>query len=278
MSCNFLHEIIFYLFISVIQPIKVKCPGMLTLTDDKIVIVGDSVNQVNIYSKEGKEIKSFKLEGKSKPKPRGVSTDGEYLFITDKSNRSVAKYNFDGTCIKLSDGKNRTEPLEFNGCCGISTCIKMKRVYIADECNHRIQVLDLNLKPFFKFGTRGSKKKEFEFPCDVAVTNDGTVYVTDTGNNRVQVFKANGEYIRQFGNDTLGSPVGICIDDDGRILVADHGNCRVCVFNPNGELIDSFGENEKKKAEFVDLYGIAVDSNGKIYTADYGNHCVQVFH
>lgn len=251
---------------------------MLTVTDDKIVIVGDSDKHVNIYSKEGEIITSFKLKTeKSKPSPRGVSTDGNYLFISDRSNQSISKYSFEGFCIKSVGGVKGTKPLEFNGCCGISTNIAMERVYIADECNNRIQVLDLDLNFLFEFGSRGHQEKEFDHPRDVAVANDGTVYVADMNNNRVQSFDAKGEYITNFGNDTLYSPAGICIDNDDNVFVADHANCRVCVFKPNGELTDSIGKNEEKKINFVDIYGIAVDKNGMIYTADFANNLVQIF-
>ena len=259
------------------QLIQVKNPNMLTVTDDdKIIVVGDSAKQVNIFSKKGEKIESFKIKGEKNPCPRGISMDGEFLFITDKTNHCVLKYKVDGTFIK-SAGKKGSEPLGFKGRCGIAVNKLTGRVYIADQLNNRIQVLDSNLSFLHMFGTRGHQEKEFDHPRDVAVANNGTVYVSDMNNNRVQVFKANGEYIREFGNDHLYSPAGICVDSNDHILVADHDNHRVCVFNPDGEFLFSFGENGSEPGNFVALYGVAVDSDGVIYAADFGHDCVQIF-
>ena len=243
---------------------------MLAVTDDKVVIVGDSSNHVNIYSKGGKLINSFKLKGEKKPKPRGVLIYKEHLFITDKQNKAISRYDFSGDC---KEEKKRV----IGGNCGIAVNSNIGHIYIADEKNCRIRVLDSNLELLKEFGTRGYRKGEFDFPRDVAVANDGSVYVTDRCNNRVQVFSADGEYTREFGNDELKSPVGVCIDSNGHVLVADHDNQRVCIFNLKGELLTSFAEDEDKDIEFTDLIGIAVDNEGKIYTADYGGGRVQSF-
>ena len=238
--------------------------------------MGDSAKHVNIYSKEWEHIGSFKLEGEKHPNPKGVSIDGKFLFITDKNNHSVSKYTFEGYCIK-SVGTKGSKPLEFNGKCGIAVNKRMGRVYIADQYNNRIQVLDSDLEFVTMFGSKGQLEKEFDKPHDVAVANNGTIYVADSNNNRIQVFKDNGEYIREFGNNDLYSPTGVCVDSNGHVLVADHDYYRVCVFNPKGEFLFSFGESGDGLGEFVDLYGIAVDSDGKIYTADFGSDRVQIF-
>ena len=243
---------------------------MLAVTDDNIIIVGDdSAEPVMIYSKDRKKFASFKLRGGKKTHPRGVSTDGTYIFITDRANQSISKYTFDGVLVKSVVG-------EINGNCGISINQRLGRVYIADQENSRIQVLDMDLKPMETFGRKGNGKEEFDKPRDVAVVDDGTVYVTDTNNNRIQVLDTNGRF-RQFGNDSLHSPMGICVDSNNRVLVADHhpDNRKIYAFNLQGEYLSSLDVNEDGE-EFTDLIGIAVDSDGKIYSADYGGNCVHV--
>ena len=249
---------------------------MVVVIGDKIVTVGDSAEHVNIYSRKLKKIRSFKIErGEKNPCPRGVSTDGKYLFISDKANESIMKYTIKGRFIVESGNT-------FGGRCGIAINKKMERVYVAHESDNKIEVLDLNLDPILnglEFGKEGDKKKEFKQPRDVAVARDDKVYVSDTNNNRIQVFSADGDYITEFGNtgtrkDKLSAPAGLCVDRDNHILVADHGNNRVCIFDSNGKLLKP---NEKIEANFKDLIGIAVDRNGKIYTADYGGNSLQVF-
>ena len=248
---------------------NIPSPNMLAVTNDKIIIVGDdSAEHVKIFSKDKKKLNSFKLQGKKKPRPRGVATDGTYIFITDAANKSFTKYTFDGVFVKSVGG--------IKGNCGISINQGMGRIYIADQENSRIQVLNLDLELIKTFGRKGNGEKEFNKPRDVAVVDDGTVYVTDTNNNRIQVLDTNGRF-RQFGNDSLHSPMGICVDSNNHVLIADHhsDNRKIYAFNLQGEYLSSLDVNEDGE-EFTDLIGIAVDSDRKIYLADYGSNCVHV--
>lgn len=77
-------------------------------------------------------------------------------------------------------------------------------------------------------------------PRGIAVDREGTVYVTDTGNNRVVIFDENGNYQQQFGRSGINpgefdEPVGIAVDGDERVYVADTWNQRIQVFEPAGK-------------------------------------------
>jgi hypothetical protein len=71
------------------------------------------------------------------------------------------------------------------------------------------------------------------------------VYVTDTGNKRVQVFNADGSFAGQFGqggvlDGAFDEPVGIALDAEGNIYVADTWNARVQVFSPTQAFVRSW--------------------------------------
>jgi streptogramin lyase len=79
-------------------------------------------------------------------------------------------------------------------------------------------------------------------PRDVAVTNE-RIFVTDTGNERVQVFSRDGTFLNAFGG--YGSepgqfiePTGIDIGPDGNVWVADSGNARIQVFTIEGAFVE----------------------------------------
>ena len=84
-----------------------------------------------------------------------------------------------------------------------------------------------------QWGTSGSGDGQFNNPTAVAVDADGYVYVTDSGNYRVQKFTASGVYVTQWGSlgggngrfDGLSGPLGVAKDGSGNILVTDW-NCR----------------------------------------------------
>ncbi len=65
-----------------------------------------------------------------------------------------------------------------------------------------------------EWGTQGSSDGQFDTPFAIAVNSDEVVYVTETGNRRVQVFDANGEFVGKWGTPGTGdgqflAPVGI---------------------------------------------------------------------
>lgn len=79
----------------------------------------------------------------------------------------------------------------------------------------------------------------FSMPTDVAVSENGGLYVVDSGNNRVVAIDSEGTVLAVFGSRGRGDaelegPVGIGIDGKGRVHVADRGNRRIQVFAKDG--------------------------------------------
>jgi hypothetical protein len=87
-------------------------------------------------------------------------------------------------------------------------------------------------------GTAGSGSGEFSSPSRVAVDRaTGNILVTDTGNNRVEIFSPGSPpaYLTEFGGGSLSAPVGIAIDQsNGDVYVADSGNNRIARFVSDG--------------------------------------------
>ncbi len=90
---------------------------------------------------------------------------------------------------------------------------------------------------------------------------DGNLFVSDTLNNRVQVFDADGKFIRAFGKAGDGPgyfarPKGIAVDSDGHVWVADAVQDRVQVFTPEGQLLIWMGGNGLLPGQFSSLAGL----------------------
>jgi sugar lactone lactonase YvrE len=82
-------------------------------------------------------------------------------------------------------------------------------------------------------------------PRDVVLDSEGNVYVSDTGNKRVRVYTAQGEYLRDIGGagtelGQLDEPAGLAISPDGRLFVADTWNRRISVFSLDGTPLTTF--------------------------------------
>jgi DNA-binding beta-propeller fold protein YncE len=116
-------------------------------------------------------------------------------------------------------------------------------VYVADTWNHRIQKFDAEGNFLLQWGgyraTGGAAEGEEGFfwgPRDVAIDAEGNIYVSDTGNKRVQVFSPDGQFLGQWGgfgveDGQMDEPVGVVTDEEGNIYVADTWNQRVQKFD-----------------------------------------------
>ena len=110
----------------------------------------------------------------------------------------------------------------------------------------------------------------------VRITKDNLVYVCDRMNNRIQVFKKNGEFVRQFvfepGTRGSGSVWDLVPSEDPSqkyLLVADGTNNEVRItVRETGEVIGAFGRPGRQAGDFHWVHNIAVDSQGSVYTAE----------
>ena len=163
-------------------------------------------------------------------------------------------------------------------------------LYVADTNNHRIQHLSAEGQVLHTWGrfadsaTGEAPPGTFYEPWGVAVGPDGSVFVTDTWNHRVQKFTAEGQFITQwgyFGQAETGTafwgPRDIVADAEGRVFITDTGNKRVAVFDEDGNFLTSFGSAGLLEGQFDEPVGLAVDGEGRVYVADTWNKRIQVF-
>src|SRR5206468_1707187 len=89
-----------------------------------------------------------------------------------------------------------------------------------------------------RWGTSGSAPGELFFPTGIDVDKAGNLYVTDSGNQRVQLFKPDGAFVEAFGgagagDGQLNNPADVALDPSGRVFVMDKDNSRVQRFSPS---------------------------------------------
>ena len=185
-------------------------------------------------------------------------------------------------------GSQGSEPGQFNAPRGIAVAAD-NSIYVADSQNHRIQHFSPNGEYIESWGGFSGTDTNpptglFNEPWGVAVGPDGSVYVTDTWNHRIQKFDAHGKFIEAWGYfgqaespDAFWGPRGIAVDTNGNVYVADTGNKRIVVFGPNGEYLNSIGTYGFNPGEFDEPVGVAVSVTGEVYVTDTWNQRVQVF-
>jgi DNA-binding beta-propeller fold protein YncE len=177
-------------------------------------------------------------------------------------------------------------------------------LYVADGYgNHRVIVFDAETGQYKRhWGAYGAKPddadlgrydpaappaKQFRNPVHCAdLSVDRLLYVCDRVNDRIQVFKPDGSFVKEafFNKETLGSgsawDVAFSRDPQQRFLyLADGENDRVHVIQRDTlELLTSFGEGGRQPGEFYGVHSMATDSHGNLYTTEtYRGQRVQRF-
>ena len=172
---------------------------------------------------------------------------------------------------------------------GLAIDIENRFLYVVDTQQDQVLVYDADtLKLLRRIGTGGKNHAlttpgDFGAPQGVALDKDGNVYVTDTLNNRVEIFDADGNFISLFGKHCDGPgcfsrPKGIAVDADGHIWVADEMLDLLQAFNRQGQLLTYIGIGHGDlPGQFDALIGVAVDKQNRIFTSEQYPGRLQVF-
>ena len=117
---------------------------------------------------------------------------------------------------------------------------------------------------------------ELNRPRSIAIHyKTGNIYIADTNNNRVQVFRCNGEYFFIF-SEKMNSPIGICISQNRVFVTQANGHC-INMYELEGKLIKSVGSEGNGRAQFKHPFSLDVsDRTNNIYVCDCFNDRVQI--
>jgi hypothetical protein len=150
-----------------------------------------------------------------------------------------------------------------------------KEVYVADGfVNKRIAVFDATTGAFKRqFGANGAG---FKTVSCVELAKDGTVYVCDRGNNRVQAFDKTGKFLREgiVSKDTRGTGAvwDVAFSNDAQqryLFVADGHDQKIVILRRDTlETVGSFGDGGRYPGTFYSVGSVAVDSRGNVYTGE----------
>ncbi|MGC2616396.1 MAG: 6-bladed beta-propeller [Terracidiphilus sp.] len=208
--------------------------------------------------------------------------DDDRLFVSDGKMHRVLIFN---TKHELENQitEGLVDPV------GLAIDTTNRFLYVVDTQQDQVLVYDADsLKLLRRIGTGGKNHflttpGDFGAPQGVAVDGDGNVYVTDTMNNRVEIFDADGNFVSEFGKHGdgpgyLARPKGIAVDGDGHIWVADQMEDRLQVFNREGQLLTYVGTGHGElPGQFKTLTGVAIDKQNRVFTTEQEPGRLQVF-
>lgn len=181
---------------------------------------------------------------------------------------------------------------------------KTNELYVADGYgNRRVIVFDADTGKYKRhWGAYGKKPDDTQLgPYDpnaplatqfrtpvhaVALANDGLLYVCDRTNDRIQVFKTDGTYVKEtvIAKNTLGdgSTFDVALSRDAAqkyLYVADGSNMKVHVLERESLVeLTAFGDGGRQPGQFYAVHSIATDSKGNLFTTEtYRGQRVQRF-
>ncbi|HET9977487.1 MAG TPA: 6-bladed beta-propeller [Burkholderiaceae bacterium] len=226
-----------------------------------------------------------RLDGQLK-KPAGIALDAlGRVYVVDSTARKVLVYDALGLFLGALDGHD-----DWLRPTAVAVRADGRRIHVVDTGGvdaerHRVCVHDPRGALLRTIGgERGDAPGRFNLPADAAMGPDGTLWVLDAGNFRVQAFDESGRPLRQFGSvgNGLGQfarPRGLAVSAEGLVHVADALLCNVQVFQPDGQLLLALGA----RAERHDAPGrwllparLACDDGGHLYVVDQYLHKIDV--
>jgi DNA-binding beta-propeller fold protein YncE len=292
------------------QPGQFDFPIGIAINRADEVLVTDFTNaRIQKFSSDGKFLAAFGVSAF----PGGIALDrDENLYVAHagippsrfdepRKRDKIAVFAPDGKPLR-EWGKFGTGDGEFDTPGGIAIS-RDGRVYVADQCNRRIQVFDTQGKFLAKWGQKGFEpgqfggnahpKAFFAGPTFLALDGDGNLYTTEAPLCRIQKFSSTGKHLAAWGSTeptpggfggyftafeqkNMRGPTGICFDAQGRLWVNAIGG-HIQQFTAAGDYLAGFGEEGTEAGKFYAPHGLAIDSHGSLYIVDAFNHRIQKF-
>jgi ABC-type Fe3+ transport system permease subunit/DNA-binding beta-propeller fold protein YncE len=221
------------------QTDKGKPKGMVRDNDGNIIVVEPHYNRLNYFHPDGSLAYQWGRQGTNAgelafPRCVAINSAGETYIGEYGLAERVQRFSALGTNLLTVIGSEGEGPGQFRRAEGVGIDAH-DRLFVADSCNHRVQVFSRDGKFIREHGKAGAGPGEMSYPYDVRVDGAGYEYVCEFGNSRIQIFDADGNLVEMIGGaggepDRMNNPWAICLDSKGNLYVADSGNHRVQKF------------------------------------------------
>ena len=195
------------------------------------------------------------------PLPSAIAVDKDRtVYVADEFNNRIYLYDEEGSYAGVWREGDQYAPAPG------------ERIFEAQNTVNKGTPLGLYLQ---KVGARDtSGDGEINGAMGLVFDSEENLYVSDSHNHRIQVFKKDGTFLRKWGSygDGPGQfnlPWGLTIDKEGFVYVADWKNSRVQKFTPDGEYVATIGGSGSGEGELDRPSGVAVDKDGDIYVVDW---------
>jgi len=165
-----------------------KSPRGITVSDDESVYVVDSGNaRIQKFTLDGEFISGFGQSGKSGGNfvtPVDIAINSDKIYVTDPNQNKIIVFDLEGNLENIFNDSIGGKPIYPEGI----IFDEEDNFYIVDYRNNRIIHYNEFGVSLSIFGQMGNDNGHFKFPKDVAISNDGYLFITDTQGHRIQKF------------------------------------------------------------------------------------------
>jgi 6-bladed beta-propeller len=254
-------------------------PYGAVLNQKWIYVCDTAFGEVLKLDLESRRISSIDSRGPGAFKlPVNIAIDGDGLrYIADSGREEVVILDKNDNFVAALGGKDVMKPRDM--------AVNDTRLYVGDIQGHCIHVYErVTRKALFDIpraeDATNNIRKLFQ-PANIAVDGRGRVYASDVGGNRIQVYDADGKYVRTVGEygDNAGEfsrPKGIAVDRENRLYVVDAAAQVVQLFDDQGQLLMWFGDPRSSNVGLQLPAKVAVDYDHVSYFQRYAAPDFQV--
>ena len=255
---------------------KFDCPwGVAVNERNEIAVTDCSNNRVQIFSCNGKFIRSFGKKGVKKGEfkdPSGIAyLNNVNIVVADTSNHRLQIFTERGEYL-AQIGSEEIPDHQFNSPMGLSVD-NDGNIIVADSDNKLIKIFTPSGQFLRKFG--GEDLLVDPYHC---IQKDQYFIVSDEGDHSIKVFNTDGDFLDKFGNEGKGDvefngPHCLSVDKAEHLMVCDCGNNIVQVLDLSGKCITKIRVPYGGEIEPFQLpTSTAVLTDGRIVLTDLGNH------
>lgn len=227
-----------------------------------IYVSDEGLNRVLKFSTTGSFIEQF-YSG-SGARAIAFFNNGNYIATRTQSSSYVQIFNQNKQLIKewgtYGNGDSNFGNIE------CLTIDDEQNIWIVDGVNHRIKKYDQNGDLLLKFGKQGKAEGDFDAPFGICFFRN-KIYVSDTRNNRVEIFDKSGKFLKVFA--VKGYIYGMRAFGDN-IYLANSGEGVIIKTDENGDIQEKIGAGS-----FLNLVDLTIAPNGDIVACDvYGRRII----
>lgn len=253
-----------------------ETPGVAVDARGHVFVLHRGEHPIIEFTPDGKQVRSwgeglFIRPHSIRIDPQGniwtVDNDTHQVLKMDPSGRVRMVIGRRGVSGETEENFNRPTDVAFgpNG-----------EIYVSDGyVNSRVVKFSKEGRYVTAWGKKGKAPGEFNLPHAIAVDKQGRVYVGDRENRRLQIFDADGKFLKEWTN--VGSPWGLDLRPDETLFIADGYNDRIVKADLNGKILGAFGNNGRMAGELSYVHNLGLDNAGNIYAGEIKNQRVQRF-